>query len=92
MGGSLRAVRNEGRRPPTVEGSHPSVEKIDVTLYLDEMERQSRREAGVATRNQALAILRRWQFDPMLTDDSCARAARLLREFTMLPPPRRGTP
>ena len=92
MDGSLRLGSNE-RGHPTVDGSHGSIErKIDVTRYLDEMERQSSRDTDIATRNQAVAILRRWQFDPMLTDDSCARAARLLREFTAIPPPRKGTP
>lgn len=88
---SLRSSSNE-RRHSTVDAPQGSIEKkIDVTPYLDEMERQSSRETDIATRNQAVAILRRWQFDTMLTDDSCARAARLLREFTAIPPLRKGT-
>ena len=59
-------------------------EEIDVTRYLDEMERVLRCGSDVATRNEALAILRRWQFDTMLTNESCVRAAKLLREFTEL--------
>ena len=69
---------------PRTGGTDAPVEKIDVTPYLDEMERVLRCGKDTATRNDALAILRRWQFDTMLTDDSCTRAAKLLREFTEL--------
>ena len=89
---SLRSGNSERRQPASDDGAHGSVEKIDVTHYLDDMERQSQREIDIARRNQAVAILRRWQFDTMLTDDSCARAARLLRQFTTLPPLRKGPP
>jgi len=56
-------------------------EKIDVARYLDDMEHTLRYGSDAIVRNEALAILRRWQFDSMLTDDSCSRAALLLREF-----------
>ena len=69
-------------RHSTAKDVHDPPEKIDVSHYLDEMERVLRCGSDVATRNEALAILRRWQFDTMLTSDSCARAAKLLREFT----------
>jgi len=59
-----------------------SAGKIDVTRYLDEIERTLRFGSNAMARGAALAILRRWQFDRMLTDESCARARMLLREFS----------
>ena len=66
----------------TADDTHVAVEKIDVARYLDDMERALRAGTDVGMRNQVLAILRRWQFDTMLTEYSCERAARLLRQFT----------
>ena len=63
------------------KASDVAPEKIDVARYLDDMEHTLRYESDAIVRNEALAILRRWQFDSMLTDDSCARAALLVREF-----------
>ncbi len=85
MLGSLGSDHSQ-RRSPAVDDADESVERIDVTRYLDDMERVLRYSTSVAMRNEALAILRRWQFDTMLTDGACARAARLLREFTKVAP------
>ena len=65
---------------PTVDELLPLVEKIDVTLYIGEMERGLRGSSPLA-RHDALAILRRWQFDAMLTDESRVRATILVKEF-----------
>jgi len=81
MLGSLGSNHIE-RRHAQAEGLHKSVGKIDVSRYLDDIEQVLQTSDDVAMRNEALAILRRWQFDRMLTDDACARAARLLRAFT----------
>ena len=79
----LRFDSNENvMRDRRADDAQASVDKIDVTRYLDGMERALRGGADVGLRNEVLAILRRWQFDTMLTDYSCERAARLLREFT----------
>jgi hypothetical protein len=85
MLGSLHSDDNE-RRSPTADDTPVSAEKIDVTRYLDDMERALRCGTDVGMRNEVLAILRRWQFDTMLTEYSCERAARLLREFTEIGP------
>ena len=81
MLGSLGSNYNERRRAQA-DGLHEPVGKIDVTRYLDDIEGILQSSNDVGMRNEALAILRRWQFDSMLTDDACARAARLLRAFT----------
>ena len=83
---------DDARRDQRAEDSHASAEKIDVTRYLDEMERSLRASTDVRMRNEVLAILRRWQIDTMLTDYSCERAARLLREFTDIGPLQRVWP
>jgi hypothetical protein len=82
---------SEGRSPKGGDG-HGSVEKIDVSGYLDHIERVLRSGADVGMRNEVLAILRRWQFDTMLTEYCCERAARLLREFTDIGPLQKACP
>jgi hypothetical protein len=81
MHGSQHASENDGG-DRTADDTHVVAEKIDVARFLDEMERVLRAGTAVGMRNELLAILRRWQFDTMLTEYSCERAARLLREFT----------
>ena len=56
----------------------PSPTKIDVSRYVAEIEHKL--HAG-GDRTQALAILRRWQFDEMLDDASRQQAKRLIWRF-----------
>jgi hypothetical protein len=71
---------NERQRPIAAD-THASAEKIDVTRYIDELEHTLRSDSNAMACDAALAILRRWQLDEMLTDKSCVRAMMLLREF-----------
>jgi hypothetical protein len=81
MLGSLSPAGSESRGP-TAADELMSVEAIDATRYLDDMDHTLRSSHDVGMRNEALAILRRWQFDDLLTDAAGARAAGVLREFT----------
>lgn len=55
--------------------------KIDVSRYVQEMERALRSRQDPVRCEDAIAILRRWQFDEMLDDASRAKAEMLVREF-----------
>ena len=72
------------RHRPTARGTRTSAEKIDVTRYIDQLEYTLRFDGNALACDAALAILRRWQLDEMLTDESCARAMMLLREFAAI--------
>lgn len=61
--------------------------KLDVRLFIEEMEGELRHGADEATRARILAALRRWQEDEMLDAPSRARARLLAREFE---PPETG--
>ncbi len=83
---------NDESRDSAADDIQDPPEKIDVSHYLDEIERVLRCGSDVGMRNEVLAILRRWQFDTMLTAASCSRAARLLREFTEFTRPHKVSP
>lgn len=51
--------------------------KIDVSRYIDALERTLSHDPDSARRIEALTILQRWQFDEML-DQVCREKARLL--------------
>ena len=55
--------------------------KIDVSRYVREMEQVLHMRQDAAQCEKALAILERWQFDPMLDDASRAKAKVLVQEF-----------
>lgn len=55
--------------------------KIDVSRYVQEMERALRSRQDPVRCEDAIAILRRWRFDEMLDDASRAKAEMLVREF-----------
>jgi hypothetical protein len=59
--------------------------KIDVSRHVREMESVLRWSADPIGRTNAIAILRRWQFDDMLDDASRQRARMLVREFATSP-------
>ena len=60
-------------------GASPT--KIDVGRYVAQLELMLRVGGGRRQRVQALAILRRWQFDEMLDDASRRKAKVLIRTF-----------
>jgi hypothetical protein len=55
--------------------------KIDVSRYVRELEIVLLSQQDLVRCENAIAILRRWQFDQMLDDASRAKAAKLVREF-----------
>ncbi len=55
--------------------------KIDVKRQVEEMERLLRANEDIARRQATISVLRRWQFDEMLDDDSREKAKRLVLEF-----------
>jgi hypothetical protein len=55
--------------------------KIDVKRQVEEMERVLRAQDDVARSQATMTILRRWQFDEMLDDDSREKARMLVLEF-----------
>lgn len=61
--------------------SDSNCHKIDVGRYVAEMEDVLLANAHRASPRQALAILRRWQFDEMLDDASRQRARLLVLRF-----------
>ena len=69
--------RNESCAIPA--GSSPT--KIDVGRYVAEIERMLCSGGQRPQRKQALAILRRWQFDEMLDNASRQRAKVLIWRF-----------
>ena len=55
--------------------------KIDVTRHVDAMERVLRTDGDRTRCQEALGLLRRWQFDKMLDDASREKAKAVVREF-----------
>ena len=59
--------------------------KIDVGHLVERIEQVLRAGRDAASCQEGLAILRRWQWDQMLDQDSRLRARALLSEFDKLP-------
>ena len=57
--------------------------KIDVSRYVLEMEEVLYAQQDPARCENAIAILRRWQFDEMLDDASREKAKTLVQEFAI---------
>ena len=55
---------------------------IDVSREVEELERVLLSAPDPLRRQEAIAILRRWQFDTMLDEASRRKAAMLVREFS----------
>ena len=55
--------------------------KIDVSRYVQGMERALHSQLDPVSYETTLTILRRWQFDEMLDDASREKAGILVREF-----------
>ena len=55
--------------------------KIDVSQYVQGMERVLHSRQDPVSCETTISILRRWQFDEMLDDASRAKAEVLVREF-----------
>ena len=55
--------------------------KIDVSWYVQGMERALRARQDPMSREKTITVLRRWQFDTMLDDASRVKARLLVREF-----------
>jgi hypothetical protein len=76
-GKNANGERSDGCAMPA--GLSPT--KIDVGRYVAEIERMLCSGGRRPQRTQALAILRRWQFDEMLDDASRQRAKVLIWRF-----------
>ena len=67
---------------PSVERrAEMDMTKIDVSRYVQGMERVLHSQPDPVNCETTLTILRRWQFDEMLDDASRAKAGILVREF-----------
>ena len=55
--------------------------KIDVSRYVQGMERVLHSQQDPVSYETTITILRRWQFDEMLDDASRKKAGTLVREF-----------
>jgi len=65
-----------------VSSDSDSGSKIDVSQAIDDLERCLRSCSKNSTAaNNALAILKRWQYDESLTQACRERAGQLVREF-----------
>jgi len=61
--------------------ANPSRTKIDVSRYVAAMERVLCAACDTAEQSKIMAILRRWQFDEMLDDQSRQQARLLVSGF-----------
>jgi len=67
---------------PSVERrAEMDMTKIDVSRYVQGMERALHSQPDPVSCETTLTILRRWQFDEMLDDASREKAGILVREF-----------
>jgi hypothetical protein len=71
--------------PAAERRAETEMTKIDVSRYVQGMERVLHSRRDQVSCETTIAILRRWQFDEMLDDASRAKAGILVREFESTP-------